>query len=815
MSMRVLSMAQFVEIFFAYSVATLLIPGLLLKEKLKELSFAERLTGYFLAGNFYCINLVFLLEFLHISCRVTLIFGTALPFLIRGYKKCSEVSFGRERFQKFLLGFKALLSGTYGVKTLLADITAWISDKIPEVKIKKIWKHIPELILCLAVVAGILYVYGLNNFTEYGYKESDMPVHNYWINLMDKNQIFKMGVYPHGFHCMIYYLHVVFGIKTYVLLRLFSLVQVLFIHLAIVGCLRMICKARFTPYIAAGLYLMANIFGKNTYSRYASALPQEYGMLFILPVVCFAVRFLDEYAAHLKETDEEKKQKKKRRSRWYMAGLAISFSLSLTTHFYDTMIAGYLCLGIAAGYFFRIFRWRYLRQVVLAGFVSILLAVIPMGIGVAMGNPLQGSLGWGLNVIKGKSTSDSSANAEVDKKVVTTESGKKITIVGDVDEETIEEIKKQVEKQADAASQDSASGQDSSDSGKASGVQQKSKTSEVMKLTTKEKVKGKFRIIFSEIQTYVTNENPFFAWCVIGGGAVLLVFGFFAFLLRRVDYGAMLLAMAVYTFIMCIMQSAGALGFPKLMDASRNSIFFAYTIVVIWALAADAAVYLLFGWFRRTWMMNLSSLLILVAAGCGIAEKGLVKEPVYVKALETNSAITCLTNIMNEEQDFTWTIVSANDELRMVEEDGYHYEILDFLKNIKKGEKAKTFTISTNAVYFFIEKIPVNYAGTADGMELGGISEKYAREPLPAENGIKAYEGRERWVTMSHMYYWGQKFMELYPNEMEVYYESDDFVCYRLKQNGNSLYNFAIDYGYNNPKVTTDRNAAKEKQEAK
>ena len=70
---------------------------------------------------------------------------------------------------------------------------------------------------------------------------------------MDKNQIFKMGVYPHGFHCMIYYLHVVFGIKTYVLLRLFSLVQVLFIHLAIVGCLRMICKARFTPYIAAGL----------------------------------------------------------------------------------------------------------------------------------------------------------------------------------------------------------------------------------------------------------------------------------------------------------------------------------------------------------------------------------------------------------------------------------------------------------------------------------------------------------------------------------------------------------------------------------
>ena len=32
---------------------------------------------------------------------------------------------------------------------------------------------------------------------------------------------------------------------------------------------------------------------------------------------------------------------------------------------------------------------------------------------------------------------------------------------------------------------------------------------------------------------------------------------------------------------------------------------------------------------------------------------------------------------------------------------------------------------------------------------------------------------------------------------MEVYYETDNFICYRVRQNGYSLYNFAIDYGYN------------------
>ena len=68
---------------------------------------------------------------------------------------------------------------------------------------------------------------------------------------------------------------------------------------------------------------------------------------------------------------------------------------------------------------------------------------------------------------------------------------------------------------------------------------------------------------------------------------------------------------------------------------------------------------------------------------------------------------------------------------------------------------------------------------------------------MSEQPGILPYIGDDRYVTMSHMYYWAQKFKELYPNEMETYYETDRFVCYRVKQNGYSLYNFAIDYGFN------------------
>ena len=68
------------------------------------------------------------------------------------------------------------------------------------------------------------------------------------------------------------------------------------------------------------------------------------------------------------------------------------------------------------------------------------------------------------------------------------------------------------------------------------------------------------------------------------------------------------------------------------------------------------------------------------------------------------------------------------------------------------------------------------------------------------------YEGEGRWILMSRMYYWAQAFKERYPNDMKVYYESEDFVCYVMPQNMYHQYNFAIDYGYNQFRTQEDKN---------
>ena len=110
--------------------------------------------------------------------------------------------------------------------------------------------------------------------------------------------------------------------------------------------------------------------------------------------------------------------------------------------------------------------------------------------------------------------------------------------------------------------------------------------------------------------------------------------------------------------------------------------------------------------------------------------------------------------------------------------------------------RTKEVTIPTEKVYFYIEKKPLNYANGYGG-EIPEVSEEQAGQALPDNSGLAAYNGPRRSITMSRMYYWAQRFMELYPNEMKVYFEDDNFVCYYIDQNVFRLYNFAIDYGYN------------------
>lgn len=729
MSMSILSILQLAGISAAYVLVVLMLPWLFLRRRLAGFgSVSVRFMIYFLAGNFYIINLIYLLQLLHISCWLTLFLGTLAPFIAEAYVKYrgSFLSILEKRLNRLQL----ILGGEIGRKTLLLHIRRGVRRFAADARKKRrefIKTFGVEIFLVIGLIVLLLYMYGTNAANVYGYCASDIVLHNYWINEMGHNNIFADGVYPFGMHCLLYHLHGLFGIHVQVLLRLFYVIQTVMTHLVLLAFLRSVCKSRYAPYIGIIIYIVSNKFYYYTYIRYHATLPQEMGMAFILPAAYFAMAFLQEtnFSSRFAGRDGSDKERGLTVSWVYLALFAVSVSLTLTVHFYDTMIAGLFCAAIGAGFCFRVFRWKYLKRIVAAGIAGILLAVLPLAAAFATGTPLQASLNWGM-----------------------------------------------------AQMQSSASGitQSAGGSGGAEGL--------------------------SALEHIVDRMDYFVAYdvktaeVIVGSIGVLFLLGAFWILFRKVNYGAVIVSISVYMGAMAVLQASAQLGLIQILEVSRYSVYLGYGIPVVWSLCVDAVLFIV---FRKAKVLNFCSFAALTAA-CVLTAKTGMRAPVCVSPYETNEAIICLNNIIRENKDEAWTICSANDERQMLGDYklGYHYELIKFIRDMRSFDQDTEITIPTSTVYFFIEKLPLLYRDYINTEEPERtVSREGARMAISERPGILPYIGDDRWVTMSHMYYWAQEFQKLYPNEMEVYYESDNFVCYRVKQNGYSLYNFAIDYGYN------------------
>ena len=766
MSMTTLVILRFVGIFAAYTGLTVLLPAIMFRRILAGRRLSEQFLMCYTFGNFYIINIVFAVQLLHISGFWTLVLFTAVPGILI-WSRVNRVSL-RELCMKTGIVCKKILQGSMGIKGFLYRV----QNRSMAVLKKAVWLFYCEVvcntlqwILAGAVIAALFWIYGRQLILTYGYRASDIPVHLNWINQMSRGNLFASGVYPFGFHCMVYYLHAVFGFDTYVILCVFYLVQVFFIHIVLLAMLKLLCRSLYLPYAGIMVYILGSFWARQTYSRFGSSLPQEFGMIFVIPSVYFLIRFFQ----------TEKKNLKNRETKLILGCFALAFSLTLAIHFYGTMIAGLCCIGIAAGFCMRFLNKEYFRRIMLTGIISVFLAVLPMGIAFAGGTPLQGSLGWGLSVINGGSsdTEDTSENEAAQK-------------------QAMEEMAARLSENAQNSNSESVQTEEIPVITEAPKYSLADKAREIP-----EKMKNLREMMVRRIQEFIINsQEQWCAYAVLAGIAVLLLLGVVFIILRRITYGEMLMSAGFCMGILTLLLCAGNLGLPVLMDPARCSIYYVYLLIASMTVLGDGVLYLIFMPRILTIPRNAISFILTVSMAAGMIHQGLVKTPDFISDYVSNGAYTCLTNIIKENKDETWTIVSANDETQMGLDHGWHYETITFLRKQEHINKDTKLIIPTEKVYFFIEKIPLNYSVVYSGSGQS-ISKKGASQSLPNSGGIGMYQGEGRWILMSRMYYWAQAFMEMYPNEMKVYYESEDFVCYVIPQNMYHQYNFAIDYGYN------------------
>ena len=351
--MTTLVILRFLGIFAVYTGVTLALPALMFRRILRGRSLAEQFLMCYTFGNFYIINIVFLLQLLHISNFFTLAGLTAVLSIVIG-GRVNRIPLKQQAGNTWHL-FGKLLRGRMKLKSAIFLFLGKCAEGIKRL-VKFFYRHIVknpiQSMLLLGIGVCLCWIYGRQIILVYGYRASDIPVHMSWINEMSRGKIFAKGVYPFGFHCMIYYLHAVFRFDTYVILCQFFFAQVIFMHLVLLAMLKQLCKTKYIPYIGTFVFLLGNFWSGQTYSRFYATLPQEFGMIFVIPSIYFLIRFFQ--IPKQKLADKE--------TRLTLQCFAMAFSLTLAIHFYGTMIAGLCCIGIACGFCFRFLRKEYFCQ---------------------------------------------------------------------------------------------------------------------------------------------------------------------------------------------------------------------------------------------------------------------------------------------------------------------------------------------------------------------------------------------------------------------------------------------------------------------
>lgn len=785
--MTTLVILRFLGIFAAYMGVTLALPALMFRRILRGRSLAEQFLMCYTFGNFYIINIVFLLQLLHISNFLTLAGLTAVLSIVIG-GRVNRIPLKQQAGNTWHL-FGKLLRGRMKLKSAIFLFLGKCAEGIKRLA-KFFYRHIVknpiQSMLLLGIGVCLCWIYGRQIILVYGYRASDIPVHMSWINEMSRGKIFAKGVYPFGFHCIIYYLHAVFRFDTYVILCQFFFAQVIFMHLVLLAMMKQLCKTKYIPYIGTFVFLLGNFWSGQTYSRFYATLPQEFGMIFVIPSIYFLIRFF--------QIPKQKLANKE--TRLTLQCFAMAFSLTLAIHFYGTMIAGLCCIGIACGFCFRFLRKEYFRRIMFTGICSVFLAVLPMGIAFATGTPLQGSLGWGLSVINGgKSSSSTETEADEAETLEVSTGDDKNTVRVVKPDGTVMEI--------DVS--DLPSAQENESGGQ---TQTETTAPAVPKVSFGEKIRkipGKAKNALSEMSSRILEfiiklDVKNIGYMILASFALLLLLGLVFCIFRQPGYGAMLMSMGFCMWIVTILLCAGVFGLPPLMDGARCSIYYVYLLSAVLTALADGLLYMVLPLRKLRLVRNAVSLAVAAAVLMGMFQNHMIKQSDFSSGFVMNGAITCLSNIIHENEDKTWTIVSANDETQMGVDHGWHYETITFLRGMETLEKNTKVIIPTKTVYFFIEKIPLDYSVTYDKSGQS-ISRKGASRSLPNVGGIGMYQGEGRWIVMSRMYYWAQAFMELYPNEMKVYYEDNKFICYKIEQNMYHQYDFAIDYRYNQNKM--------------
>lgn len=819
-------LVEYAKVLFAYGFVLFIWPLVVFRKYLKEKSITFRFCFCATAQVIVINTVVLMLGLVHILNKWTMwiVFYGIFIWSLREYFEPTKERRKRIRY---------LITGTLGWKHYF-----WVTRNNLLIFLRKKWKifkkfygkHLIEYtVLIVTVIYGMLY-FSYGAFCDYSYGFGDMYVHHSWIYGLVEGKIFSAGVYPEAMHCVIYSMHTLLGVDIYSCMLFLAGIHIAVILLSAYCLMKEVFHWRFSSIFVLILFLILDVVCIDevfSMSRLQWTLPQEYG--FHTMYICALYLIL-----YLKSYKQSKFKNVELKACWddnlflFMMALAASIAI----HFYVTIMAFFLCFAFAVFKLKSIFHKRHFVPLVTAVLCGLLIAAIPMGGALASGIKFQGSIGWAMNVIKG-------VDAGVGRAQNVTTQETLNEGAGDSNSDTNEEHSVN---STDNAVSNKVSGNNTVQESVTEGTLQNSTQIAEPSVPAKSSFESfveKISVLGEKIWTvfidkmkgiyangYVTLYKAERARWIIGFSClvvVLYVLYRLIYIIRHrilkrpvrsenlfVEY----IPVVFSTFLFMLLYAAPLIGLPELIAGARLCTTAQMLILMVIIMPIDM-IFSLFTWNSREDFLEKWSLAISVGLVAMVWFSGSYHGYLYYELTRYNAAVSITNEIMDALPENTYTIVSPTDEIYQVIQNGRHEELLTFVRSMVKDN----YTLPTEYIFIYVEKSPMKYAHShffagPDWIALekyqdfytydfsvcpevcsSKISSDAAQQSLVYYSSLsQSYSKLEsRIIIESKAYEWCERFGELYPNELKVYYEDEDFVCYYIRQNPQYLYNLVIE----------------------
>ncbi|MBP5554656.1 MAG: hypothetical protein J6X94_07275 [Lachnospiraceae bacterium] len=805
---------EYCKVNIAYMMLMFVWPSIVFYKFLKGRSFSFRFM-------FCCVSSVIsynltvmilgLLHILSIPMFNLLFYGSVVVSLI------SRIPDKRGKVREF----GRVLAGSYGVKQLFYNLfrnTINTYHRNRRELSEKLRGHkIEYALLSIVLIFGMIYfTYGTIQNHSFGF--GDMYVHSSWIYGLVDGKIFSSGIYPEGMHCFIYAMHVAFGISLFSSVLYTGPVHSLIIMVSVYIFLRRMFRSRFTPIFSLALFLTLDVLCIDEVygmSRFQWTIPMEFGLSYAF--ICVTALF-----EYLEEGGKEGgfpvlfKRKKKRSALSekliYNDKLIIFIGALICTiisHFYATGMAFFLCLSICPFMLHKLLNYKRFIPIFASILVVLFVAITPMALAYASGIEFEKSIGWAVSVIEGEEK-DADENGNM-------------VSVGQNQNSGYE----QAEDPSQESSQEHAEDYSSEEVENTPGneTEESGAVYEPVKVSLTDRIRSFARtFINAGYETLYLKDR---GSVVIG--FTVLAFALFAIckaaniiyvLVRKSDDvnmrlfdGYFVLAFASVLFM--LLYSSYALNLPSLFSPSRLCGIERFLLCAVCFIPVDI-IFMLFEKYMAGAVVSILSIVVIAGIYIGCKGTGNFRGYLYCEFTRYNSVVNVTESIVANMDPKTFTIVSPVDDLYHSIEYGFHEELVQFANDCVE----KDYTLPTEYVFIFYEKRPLKYAQFNFFMgpswiaedkycdfydtDLGSRYPNYIRSTASPEIAVGPFykfpvssKSYKDWLTRtvleSRMLKWVDDFNNLYPNELHVYYEDENFICYYFRQNPACLYQLGFE----------------------